>query len=120
MTEPNPVDALPPGEISRRLPGLQREFGQPSDLPMIACVNVDWTWLPTIEGIDPASVVSTAHVVVRCQTCNDEMWIGPKQAKATGTRICYVCMMILMASTGSQPETVMLDPDADRIPRRFA
>ncbi len=113
------LDGLPRRELARRIPGLHREFGKPSDKPMIACVNVDMTYLPVIDGVNPKKIVSIAHTIVQCHCCGDDMWIGPDQAKASGTRICYVCVAILNFLSAGIPEPTMLDPDADKIPRRL-
>ncbi len=108
---------LPAVEFDRRLPGLLREFGQPSDKPMIPGCNVDMQYLPPLARI----VVSTAHSVVRCHVCDDDMWLGPNQRNVNGTRICYICVALLTEGTKEQqqPKVRMLDPDADRVPRRF-
>lgn len=112
-------DKIPHGELARRMPGLQREFGKPSDKPLIPCVNVDMQYLPVIDGVDPASVVSVEHAIVPCHCCGDDVWIGPKQAKLPGTRTCYLCVAMLNALVGALPEPTMLDPKADEIPRRL-
>lgn len=114
-------DSLPPVDVARRMHGLHKHFGAPSDKPMIPCMNVDRTHVPVIDGIDPGRVVSIHHTIVACMCCNDQMWIGPNQAKIEGTRICYLCMIVLYACTGdSFPEPTMLDPEADKVPRRFS
>ncbi len=116
----NPVyDLLPDEEIIRRVPGLVVHFGATSDKPLIACVNVDFTYLRPIDGVDPRSIVSVHHTQVKCPCCGDAMWIGPNQLTVNGTRICYVCLAILLVETGADPTPVMLDPNADRVPRRF-
>ena len=95
--------------------------GEFAGLPMIIpCAPVDMERLlkltPDAEA-ELKGIVSVRHVKTECQVCDQEMWIGPTQAKAKGQRMCYECYTIVEANAQVQPDIRALNPDADEVPR---
>jgi hypothetical protein len=111
---------LSAADVAARMPALLARFGHGGDAtPMlIAGCNVDTSKLPQGPGIPPLPVPSINHTIARCETCREQIWLGPKQLRARGVRICYICLWIVTAGEGTSP-IVALDPDADSVPRRW-
>lgn len=84
---------------------------------LIPGVNVDRSVLPKeIDGV-PMPVPSIEHVMKVCAVCGDDIWLGPRQAKHAGIRLCYICISIYQAVHGEvKPQA--LNPGIDDVPRR--
>lgn len=113
---------IPRVEVAKRVPLLVARFSEETqEIPLVAGRNVDMTWLADVDtGGVPIPTPSIEHSIVQCQVCGLDLWLGPQQMKAEGTRICYVCLAVFHMLTGSVAATEIkyLNPDEHKIPRR--
>lgn len=97
-------------------------------MQVFVCLPKDTSTLPDI-GV-PVPTPSIQHTLKQCQTCGQDIWVGPNQlqqikyaqdAEDPHSIVCYLCGLQVMKDleAGTRIELSVLNPNESRISRRI-
>lgn len=58
------------------------------------------------------TAVYPGSIVARCNRCNGEIYVGPRQQEVDGERVCFLCAaqeMLVRAEQNKQTDLINLD-----------
>lgn len=97
-------------------------------MQVFVCLPRDTSTLPDV-GV-PAPTPSIQHTLKQCQTCDQDIWVGPNQlqqikhaqdAEAPHSMVCYLCGLQVMKDLEDKVriELSVLNLNESAIPRRI-